>query len=80
MRTRHVMDLHPSTIARVARGEGVKAVRVVRENTDGPMTFEVDGRKVPHAALWYAMKEVDGDFRRLQINADLSIDILNEPR
>lgn len=80
MHTQDVMDLHPSTVARVARGEGVRVVRVVREKDEGPMTFEVDGRRVPHAALWYAMKTVDGDFRRLQINADLSIDILNRPR
>lgn len=79
MHTQHTMTLHHSTVTRIARGEGVKAVRVVGERAAGPMTFEVNGQRIPHAALWYAMKQVDGDFRRLQINADLSIDILNRP-
>lgn len=67
------------TMLKIGRGENVDNVKVVRERSAGAMTFEVDGRRVPHAALWYAMKQVNGDFRRLEINADLSIDILNQP-
>lgn len=74
----HNVTLSEGTVQKVATGEPVRMIK--RTSKGKPRVWEVNSRKVPHAALTAALALAGGDISRLRMQEDGSILVVNASR